>query len=307
MDEQTPEQAPESEIEPTQASTPSEASHLVETSPEEFATDTIATANHDEPVEPESVDPDDDEARPVPSVETAATVDPEVDRAEEAPPALPVLESTYVEEAELDLDTPGIPRPDDEVLVEAALFASTDLLTLRNLRELVDPALSAAKVQKLVISINGRLAAGKHPYEVVSSAGGWRLRTRPELYPWLRGLFKEVQSKRLSQAVLETLSVIAYKQPITKAEIEAVRGVSADGALKKLLEKRLVTISGRTDTVGRPLTYGTTKEFLEYFGINKLPDDLPRLAEFEELVQSRSLLPQVAPGGMLVAREQDED
>jgi len=103
------------------------------------------------------------------------------------------------------------------------------------------------------------------------------------------------------------LAVIAYKQPITKAEIEAVRGVSADGALKKLLEKRLVTVSGRTDTVGRPLTYGTTKEFLEYFGINKLPDDLPRLAEFEELVQSRSLLPQVAPGGMLVSREQDED
>ena len=73
------------------------------------------------------------------------------------------------------------------------------------------------------------------------------------------------------------------------------------------MEKRLVTVSGRTDTVGRPLTYGTTKEFLEYFGINKLPDDLPRLAEFEELVQSRSLLPQVAPGGILTTREQDEE
>lgn len=223
-----------------------------------------------------------------------------------ANPAIPEP-GGWVEEAELDLDQPQIPRPDDEVLIEAALFAATDMLSLRQLRELVDPALSTPKVQKLVKSINARLLAGNHPYEVVSVAAGWRMRTRPELYPWLRGLFKEVQARRLSQAVLETLAVIAYKQPITKAEIEAVRGVSADGALKKLLEKRLVTVSGRTDTPGRPLTYGTTKEFLEYFGINKLPDDLPRLAEFEELVQSRSLLPQVAPGGILVSRDQSED
>lgn len=286
---------------------------LPEASAEEFAEDTVAAIPRDEATEPEHADAGEPTEPPAPSTENAETVDPETldERVADmvtSPAAAPsVLESTYVEEAELELDEPGIPRPDDEVLVEAALFASTDLMTLRNLREIVDPALSAAKVQKLVVSINARLLAGKHPYEVVSSAGGWRLRTRPELYPWLRGLFKEVASKRLSQAVLETLSVIAYKQPITKAEIEAVRGVSADGALKKLLEKRLVTISGRTDTVGRPLTYGTTKEFLEYFGINKLPDDLPRLAEFEELVQSRSLLPQVAPGGMLVSREQEEE
>jgi len=274
----------------------------VEATVEEFAPDTIAEVSADVPHEPEASEAGVPE---VPSTETSDTVNPEVIHSSEN--SAPATIDSYIEEAELDLDEPGVPRPDDEVLVEAALFASTDLMTLRNLREIVDPALSAAKVQKLVASINARLTQGKHPYEVISSAGGWRLRTRPELYPWLRGLFKEVQSKRLSQAVLETLSVIAYKQPITKAEIEAVRGVSADGALKKLLEKRLVTISGRTDTVGRPLTYGTTKEFLEYFAINKLPDDLPRLAEFEELVQSRSLLPQVAPGGMLLAREQDED
>jgi len=216
-------------------------------------------------------------------------------------------DNAYSEGDELDLDEPSIPRPDDEILVEAALFASTELTTLRHLRELVDATLTAAKVQKLVDSINKRLTDGRHPYEIVSAAGGWRIRTRPELYPWLRGLFKEVQNRRLSQAVLETLAVVAYKQPITKAEIEAVRGVSADGALKKLLEKKLVTVSGRTDTPGRPLTYGTTREFLEYFGISKLPDDLPRLAEFEELVQSRSLLPQVAPGGVLLQAQQQEE
>jgi segregation and condensation protein B len=210
-------------------------------------------------------------------------------------------------EEELLLDEPSIPRPDDEYLVEAVLFASTELVTVRQLRELVDAALSQTRVQKLVESINLRLRSGNHPFEVTVAAGGWRLRTRADYYPWLKGLFKDVQNRRLSQAVLETLAVVAYKQPITKAEIEAVRGVSADGALKKLLEKRLVTVSGRTDTPGRPLTYGTTREFLEYFGISKIPDDLPRLAEFEELVQSRSLLPQVAPGGILLEAEQIDE
>ena len=210
-------------------------------------------------------------------------------------------------EEELNLDEPSIPRPDDEFLVEAVLFASTELVTVRQLRELVDAALSQTRVQKLVESINLRLRAGNHPYEVTVAAGGWRLRTRADYYPWLKGLFKDVQNRRLSQAVLETLAVVAYKQPITKAEIEAVRGVSADGALKRLLEKRLVTVSGRTDSPGRPLTYGTTREFLEYFGISKIPDDLPRLAEFEELVQSRALLPQVAPGGILLQAEQIDE
>lgn len=301
--------------------------HKPDDSMEDNFADPVPEIEPGELMEPDVVEPIDGEGNEaVQLVEDAETPsEPELDDSEgdevepayqdapSSPEMLPEAEppaqssDAYTDEAELELDEPGLPRPDDEILLEAALFASTDLLSLRNLRELIDPALSAAKIQKLVVSINARLNEGKHPYEVVSAAGGWRLRTRPELYPWLRGLFKEVQSKRLSQAVLETLAVIAYKQPITKAEIEAVRGVSADGALKKLLEKRLVTVSGRTDTVGRPLTYGTTKEFLEYFGINKIPDDLPRLAEFEELVQSRSLLPQVAPGGVLVMREQDED
>jgi segregation and condensation protein B len=221
------------------------------------------------------------------------------------PDPMPSLDP--VGEDELLLEEPSIPRPDDEFLVEAVLFASTELVTLRHLREHVDPALSVPRVNKLVESINTRLRAGSHPFEVTSAAGGWRLRTRADYYPWLRGLFKETQGRRLSQAVLETLAVVAYKQPITKAEIEAVRGVSADGALKKLLEKKLVTVSGRNDTPGRPLTYGTTREFLEYFGITKLPDDLPRLAEFEELVQSRALLPQVAPGGILLQSEQADE
>jgi len=225
----------------------------------------------------------------------------------ESPASLPLPVPDVLPDEELLLEEPSIPRPDDEFLVEAVLFASTELVTLRHLREHVDPALSQTKVQRIVESINRRFIEGSHPFEVTSAAGGWRLRTRADYYPWLRGLFKESQGRRLSQAVLETLAVVAYKQPITKAEIEAVRGVSADGALKKLLEKKLVTVSGRTDTPGRPLTYGTTREFLEYFGISKLPDDLPRLAEFEELVQSRSLLPQVAPGGVLLQAEQQEE
>lgn len=249
----------------------------------------------------------DQSPEPIPETEASLQESAPAPHAAPEPAVEPSLLLAESAEEELALDEPTIPRPEDDILLEAALFASTELLTLRHLRELVDPGLTAAKVQKLVDAINRRLSEGRHPFEVVSAAGGWRLRTRPELYPWLRGIFKEVQSRRLSQAVLETLAVVAYKQPITKAEIEAVRGVSADGALKKLLEKKLVTVSGRTDTPGRPLTYGTTREFLEYFGISKIPDDLPRLAEFEELVQSRALLPQVAPGGIFLQQDQVDE
>ncbi|HXP91591.1 MAG TPA: SMC-Scp complex subunit ScpB [Fibrobacteria bacterium] len=240
--------------------------------------------------------------------ELLATTELDANPSHDASPVEPFVQPPpEPPEEELHLEDPTIPRPDDEFLLEAVLFASTELVTLRHLRELVDAALSQTRVQKLVESINSRLRSGNHPFEVTVAAGGWRMRTRADYHPWLRGLFKEVQNRRLSQAVLETLAVVAYKQPITKAEIEAVRGVSADGALKKLLEKRLVTVSGRTDTPGRPLTYGTTREFLEYFGIGRIPDDLPRLAEFEELVQSRALLPQVAPGGLLLQSDQTDE
>lgn len=206
---------------------------------------------------------------------------------------------------ELDIQEESSFKPEREQLLLALLFVSADLVTLKTAREILgDADLTARQLDKLAMAVDARLEEQGSPMTVVALANGYRLRTRPEYYPLLRPLFKEQQARRLSQAAVETLAVIAYKQPITKAEIEAIRGVAADGALKKLLEKRLITISGRSEQIGRALTYGTTKEFLEYFGIRKVPDDLPRLAEFEDLVQSKSLLPQMRQGELFQGEQE---
>lgn len=206
---------------------------------------------------------------------------------------------------ELDIQEESSFKPEREQLLLALLFVSADLVTLKTAREILgDADLTVRQLDKLAMAVDARLEEQGSPMTVVALANGYRLRTRPEYYPLLRPLFKEQQARRLSQAAVETLAVIAYKQPITKAEIEAIRGVAADGALKKLLEKRLITISGRSEQIGRALTYGTTKEFLEYFGIRKVPDDLPRLAEFEDLVQSKSLLPQMRQGELFQGEQE---
>ncbi len=206
---------------------------------------------------------------------------------------------------ELDIQEESSFKAPPEKLLLALLFVSNDLVTLKVAREILgDPDMTARQLDKLTLAIDAILEEQGLPFTVVGLANGYRLRTRSEYYPLLRPLFKEQQARRLSQAAVETLAVVAYKQPITKAEIEAIRGVAADGALKKLLEKRLITISGRSDQIGRALTYGTTKEFLEYFGIRKVPDDLPRLAEFEDLVQSKALLPQIKQGELFQGEQE---
>jgi segregation and condensation protein B len=112
-------------------------------------------------------------------------------------------------------------------------------------------------------------------------AGGYRLVTKPELAPWVQR-FRGTKPAKLSKAALETLAIIAYKQPITKPEIEAIRGVTIDGVLKTLVERDLIRILGRKPEVGRPILYGTSRDFLEYFGFKDL-SELPTLKEIESL------------------------
>ena len=146
-----------------------------------------------------------------------------------------------------------------------------------------------------LITANDSLNKIQSPFEIVEQAGGYRFRTRAKYYPWVRKLFPEANARRLSQAALETLAVIAYQQPITKAAIEQVRGVSsADGPIRNLLDKGFITLGARAETVGNPYTYVTTQEFLKYFGINRIPEDLPRLREFSELLEAGALVPQYA-------------
>src|SRR5882724_4490727 len=120
--------------------------------------------------------------------------------------------------------------------------------------------------------------AQQHSFQLVEIAGGWRLVSRSECAPWLKKLLDEARPHRLSPPSLETLSIIALRQPISRADIAAIRGVEVDGVIKTLLERDLITITGKSDAPGRPMLYGTTQKFLEHFGLRDI-DDMPKAAE----------------------------
>jgi segregation and condensation protein B len=171
-------------------------------------------------------------------------------------------------------------------ILEAVLFASDEILTIDRIKSIVPGQPDARKIRHMIDTLNVQLQKERHPFEIIEAAGGYQFRTVSYYYPWVSQLFKEKAAKKLSIQSLECLAIIAYKQPITKAEIEAVRGVLSDGAMKTLLEKRLVTIIGRSEKAGRPLLYATTKDFLSYFGLNKLTD-LPNIGDFEALAKEK--------------------
>ncbi|MFN3476436.1 MAG: SMC-Scp complex subunit ScpB [Candidatus Methylomirabilales bacterium] len=171
---------------------------------------------------------------------------------------------------------------DPKAIVEALLFVAEEPLSVERLQGILEgygrkELVAFLKELQALYEQEGR---GLRLYEV---AGGYRLATRPELHPWVQKL-KAAKPARLSRAALETLAVIAYRQPITRAEIEAIRGVAVDGVLKTLAEKDLIRIIGRKKEAGRPILYGTSKTFLEYFGFKDL-SELPALRELEELVE----------------------
>lgn len=178
--------------------------------------------------------------------------------------------------------------------IEALIFASDKPLTTLELVELVNNALpeledkiSLDQVEAALEGITEKYSADFYPFEVRQSGGGWQFLTRSSFHKTVAQLNGEKFLKRLSAAALETLAIIAYKQPVTKGEIEAIRGVSSDYAVQKLLEKELVIISGRNEKApGQPLLYSTSKNFMDYFGINSA-DELPQIKEVlaEQLVQ----------------------
>jgi segregation and condensation protein B len=190
-------------------------------------------------------------------------------------------------EAQKDVPLPVSAAPDNPLRVlEALLFASDEILTTERIKAIVPGQPDARKIRQMVEKLNVQLAGERHPFEIVEIGGGYQFRTVSYYYPWMVQLFKEKSQRKLSIQSLECLAIISYKQPITKAEIESIRGLISDGAMKTLLERRLITISGRSEKPGRPLLYTTTREFLEYFGINKVAD-LPRIEEFESLAKEK--------------------
>ena len=177
-----------------------------------------------------------------------------------------------------------IERSEMEAALEAILFVSSEPMPRTRLIEMFDEEdrAQAAEALETVLarysSDDGRDGRGILVEDV---AGGVRLATRPEVAGWLRRFFDVAGGTKLSMAALETLAIIAYRQPITGPEIQELRSVNPSGVIKTLLERRLVRIAGRKEVVGKPFLYGTTKEFLVHFGLNSLRD-LPPLEEFEE-------------------------
>jgi segregation and condensation protein B len=182
--------------------------------------------------------------------------------------------------------------------IEALIFASDKPLNNDDILELVNSALAfiedratAEQVDTAIEGITEKYSSEFYAFELRQIGGGWQFLTKKEYHKTVAQLNGDKFLKRLSTAALETLAIIAYKQPITKSEIESIRGVNCDYAVQKLLEKDLVIISGRNeDAVGKPLIYATSKSFMDYFGINSA-EDLPKISEvlMEELIQATNV------------------
>lgn len=165
-------------------------------------------------------------------------------------------------------------------IIETLLFVSERPLSLDRIEEILEEFKKDA-IEKLIESLKDEYSGTNRTFTIELLAGGYRLSTDPFYGPWVKKLYKSDRRERLTMPSLETLAIIAYKQPITKSEIEAIRGVNVDGVMKNLLERGLVRINGRKEIIGRPFLYGTTREFLIHFGLNSL-EDLPRLKDFSE-------------------------
>jgi segregation and condensation protein B len=173
-------------------------------------------------------------------------------------------------------------------VLEALIFASDDPLSEKTINELLAESefqdlANPETIKEAIEKINDELAASERPFTIVKVAGGYHFITRSQYGFYVQKLLKAKSRKRLSQAALETLSIVAYKQPVSKPDIEAIRGVNSGEIMNSLLDRGLVTIVGRAETPGRPLLYGTTAEFLRIFGLAAL-DELPRIKEIDELI-----------------------
>lgn len=190
----------------------------------------------------------------------------------------PAPESGPVDEREL------------RAILEALLFVSHEPVTVDRLVAVLG-GVTKVEVRQALESLKSDYEKSERGLQVNEVAGGFQLATRPEYAPWIKMLGKTKTSAKLSRSGLESLAIIAYKQPIVRAEIESIRGVETSGVLRTLLERKLVRIVGRKDVPGRPIMYGTTKFFLQHFGLRDLAE-LPPLREFKELGESeQAMLP----------------
>ena len=174
-------------------------------------------------------------------------------------------------------------KDDLKVIIEALIFASEKPLSIDRMKEIIEDA-DRKEIQQSLSLLRDEYV-DRRGFYLAEVAEGYQFRTRPRYAPYLQRLYK-IKAPKFSQPALETLAIIAYRQPITRAEIEELRGVDAGGVVKSLLDKKLIKIVGKKDVPGRPLIYGTTREFLEAFGLKDLKS-LPTLRDLADLGERR--------------------
>jgi len=195
-------------------------------------------------------------------------------------PDEPGVEEADASDEQTDLLNSGEDfQPSVESVVEAVLFASDEPLTAARLADIVET--NTKQIRQHVKSLNEKYQAHNNAFRIEQIAGGFQMLTLSPYNNWLRKMLRARSDSKLSPAALETLAIIAYKQPVIRADIEAIRGVAAGEVIRNLMYKGLVKIVGRAEVIGRPMLYGTTKKFLEVFGLNALKD-LPKIEELKK-------------------------
>ncbi len=172
------------------------------------------------------------------------------------------------------------------LIVESLIFATDHPVKLHEIKESLQKTFEEEEVEiedavilEAIEQLQQKYESEEFSFQIVKSGGGYQFLTKEIYHPTIAVLLNHLSRKRLTNAALETLSIIAYKQPISRSEIESIRGVNSDYTVQKLMEKELVEIKGRSEDVGKPLLYGTTQFFIDYFGINNL-DELPKPKDF---------------------------
>lgn len=192
----------------------------------------------------------------------------------------------------------GVDQRELKAILEAVLFVSSEPVPLARLVSMLG-GVNKADVEQALTELTQDLEQDDRGVQMVQVAGGYRLMTKPDYAPWIKKLEKAKTMQKLSRSALESLAIIAYKQPLVRSEIEQIRGVETSGVLRTLLERKLIRIVGRKEVPGRPIMYGTTKFFLEHFGLHDL-SQLPPLREFKELGDAeQALLPMESETGRL--------
>jgi segregation and condensation protein B len=188
--------------------------------------------------------------------------------------------------------------------LEAVLFATNHPLSLEAAAEALEAPMG--EIQRALGDLSHEYERGERGVRLAELAGGWQILTRPEFSSAVERMLVGRRRARLSRAGLETLAAVAYHQPMTKGEVDTIRGVDCSGALRTLLDRELVAVKGRSDKVGRPLLYVTTDSFLEYFGLRSL-EDLPQLEDFAALVDREALVEEVESSARVDSEQSSEE